>query len=443
MNSKLVMLAIAAVLVVANCTAAHSDLARLCDGSLASISSLSQAKAILDENNSHEESNCAQYKNSLAKLEPIIVSIESGDFCKLNLVEQIESYHAEFVKTKSFLIPDKLRDFFVALSFDVSSKCKKYAANLLATDSNIRVTKEELEELNSVESKSPTELKDVLLVDDIKQMAGKYFDRFKVIVSTEAGEKFRTLMLVCENKFKPFYSQLLLPSIKLAKLGYNRKVQEEEEQILSSWFGAIRVCESMAAAEIFEDKANIVGDKKALTFVSPDKATALRNSQGSLSEDVRKAAQPIEYSPPKSSIEAVGEVSSVSANELEQLAAAKKVKPFDTRKLIKKALKSKLKSALSSGKLRFKSLTSINCSKTCKTEVEDVTVNALNDLDNLSLQRVKRDLHDKIEVALEILFCVALVLCALLVGIMFGIGWTMQKLAQWEYDRQYAKLAAS
>ena len=427
MKSSRFMLAIVAVLVAASVGAAESDLIKLCDGNLLAISRLSQAKQILQDNKLSDESSCNQYKDSFAKLEPVLDAVESGNLCQLETVEKIERYHDEFVKKNSFLIPEKLREFFVALSFELSSECKKTAANLFATDSRISVTQDELKTFDSIGSSSSSDSKDVQLVEDIKKMGGKYYNHFELLISTEASKKYRMRMLDCENKFKPFYSKLLVPLIKLSKLGYNRKVQPEEEQILRSWFGAVRVCESIASAEVFEDKANIVGDKKALTFVSAEKAAVLRESQGSLNEEVKRHAQPVEYSPPKSSI-AVDEIPFVGNEELEQLAAAKKEKPFDTKRLIKKALKAKFKSALSSGKLRFKSLTSVGCSRKhqkCHAKVSDVTDITMKDLDNLSLQRIKREVDDPstAEMIVHIVFCIIIFVCAIIIAITLGIAY--------------------
>ena len=136
-----------------------------------------------------------------------------------------------------------------------------------------KITEEDYSAIPSEKAKQGDEefdIDDLLLAEDTKKLlAGKRSDKFAMLVNVEVGERFRKMVIACETKFKPFYSQLVVPIIKMSKLGYG---SQEDSLLLSKWFKIVRIYESLSVADVFEDTKNIVGDKKSLTFVSGDKA---------------------------------------------------------------------------------------------------------------------------------------------------------------------------
>ena len=180
---------------------ADSDLAQLCNGNLARISHLSQAKNIIAAIKSTIEPACAQFEDSLRKLEPILEDVDEGRLvCNVELVDKVRQYHTEFISTKSFLIPEALRRFFIVMCFEISRERKANLPARLAEDTRDKLSEEDYATLDgpakAEAESSPRTLAYVLLVEDIKKLAGKQFDNFKVLVSVPVGEALRKMMRV-------------------------------------------------------------------------------------------------------------------------------------------------------------------------------------------------------------------------------------------------------
>ena len=401
---------------ISSVTVADSDFAKLCNGNHVEISLISQAKAIVAASKSTSERSCQQFNGSLAALEPILEQVESGKVCQSDFVDKLSQYHTEFIRSKSVLIPQALRDFLMSLSAAIGSRCKATLFNSLKASIEGKVTEEDYSAIPSEQAKQEAEefdIDDLLLAEDIKRLlAGKRSDKFAMLVNVEVGERFRKLVVACETKFKPIYSQLVVPIIKMSKLGY---VGEKDDLLLRKWFKIVQVCESLSVADVYEDTANIVEDKKSLTFVSQDKAKELRKAQLSINEAVAFEEQLIDFTPTISTnLILDDEVPAANLNELEKL-VMRPQKSHGVMSLIKKQIKSKLISALASGKMRLKSLASLKCSLRgkCVAELEDVPESALEEISNANGSRGKR--FDAWWSTSGILTCIVIIPCAILV----------------------------
>ena len=132
------------------------------------------------------------------------------------------------------------------------------------------------------------------------------------------------MVVACETKIKPFYSQLVVPTIKMSKLGYAGK---QDDLLLRKWFKIVQVCESLSVADVFENAANIVGDKRSLTFVSGVKAKELRGIKLSVKDEVARDKQPIELTPTVAKVILDDEVPAANINELEKLVNKQRDRP--------------------------------------------------------------------------------------------------------------------
>ena len=83
---------------------------------MSTLTRTSQEKALVDESKSTGESSCQQFKGSLAALEPILEHVESGNVCQVDFVDKVSQYQTEFIRLKSVLVPQVLREFFIRLS---------------------------------------------------------------------------------------------------------------------------------------------------------------------------------------------------------------------------------------------------------------------------------------------------------------------------------------
>ena len=430
MFSKVIgqMVALALLLfAIISIVAADSDVAKLCNGDLIGISRISHAKALVEASKSTSERSCEQYKRSLAALEPILEQVESGDVCQVEFIEKVGNYHNEFIRSKSFLIPEALRNFFVSLVFEISAKCKTTLLNSLKADSANRISEEDYSSIPLEQSAErggdQLEVEDVLLAEDVqKLLAGKRIGKFVMLVNVEVGAKFRKMTSACETKFRPFYLQLIVPIVKLSKLGYFSRENNEDEQLLLDWFKIVQTCEALTVADVFEDTEKIIGDKNSLTFVSADKTKELRKNQISLNEAVLREEQPIEYTPSSINLSLADQVPEIDLNELEKR-IAKAGKTPGIKSMLKKKMKAKLKKAFLSGKLRFKSLNSLKCSKRgkCEAEVTDVSEVALNE-DDTRVERRKRAADPAVALLCLVVFPCAMLAIALLVLFLVGSG---------------------
>ena len=366
-----------------NVAVALSELDKLCDGSLAKIDRISQAKALVEE--SRSTGSCEQLKSPLSKLESILAQVESGHTCNLDFVEEVRNYHDEFIGKASLVIPRALRRFFISMCFELSAKCKTNLLDRLASDTSGKITDEDFAIIEApIGGKSAevaTNLNEIVLAQDLKALAGKLSGAMHVIVGSEASKRMREMIRVCIEKFEPFYSKLIVPLVELSKMGYDNS-SEDSQDFVRRWYGVVKTCESFAAVEIFEDKANIIsGNKKknSLALVSAEKAMHLRASQGSLAENLHPT---IDYTIDDLVSTIDDKLPVVDEQKLEELVAkAAKTSQRGIKSLLKKSLKAKLKWALSSGKLHLSSLSSLKCSikptKKCKGEVVDFNADKL------------------------------------------------------------------
>ena len=66
----------------------------------------------------------------------------AGNACQQDLIEVVHQFHDECVVYESFLLPEVMRHFFVALTFKISSKCRASLTNQLKADIETRITEE-------------------------------------------------------------------------------------------------------------------------------------------------------------------------------------------------------------------------------------------------------------------------------------------------------------
>ena len=204
--------------------------------------------------------------------------------CRDDFVEKVRHFHVEFVSSKSYLVPQAIREFFISLCFEVSAECKSFALKRLSYDTSGKVTDEDYApfEAAAKSRKEPVESNDTLLANDIKALLEEDFKDIAIMFSRGASAKIRDMMRVCRAKLEPFYSKLVVPLVKLAKLGYYYEESSENGLLADRWYNIVKVCESFAAIDSFEGTANLVKESKSLTNVTANEANELYESQGSL-----------------------------------------------------------------------------------------------------------------------------------------------------------------
>jgi len=110
------------------------------------LNSISQVEKLIEESKaSLSLDSCAPYMRSLVELEPVLARVKSGDTCDLDLVDLIRAYHLRFIAKDSsskedHAIPFAVRQFFLALGFQISAQCKMTLINNLEVDTRERIT---------------------------------------------------------------------------------------------------------------------------------------------------------------------------------------------------------------------------------------------------------------------------------------------------------------
>ena len=124
--------------------------------------------------------------------------------------------------------------------------------------------------------------------------------------------------------------------------------------------------------------------------------------------------QPIEFTPTAVKVILDDEVPVANLNELEKL-IMKSQKSHGVNSLIKKQIKSELRSIIASDKMRLKSLTSLKCPRKgkCKAELEDVQKSALEETSDKTGRRIKMSQNKRKPAG--IVACMLIFPCAVLV----------------------------
>lgn len=168
---------------------------------------------------------------------------------------------------QALMAPIAVRHFFLAFGLQLSSQCKRNLLQNLETDERKFLTADDFAVLMLFDKETPV---GELLSGDMEridfdsalylpQLEGERaeFSRLKqeqtVHLKTSASLDSSLFQLVtaCQTKFKPIYDKLLMPVIKLSKLGYDYQgeglSEPERAQLLGSkvksWLGIVHVCE--------------------------------------------------------------------------------------------------------------------------------------------------------------------------------------------------------
>ena len=389
-----------------------TDIVQLCNGKLARIDSISQAKALIEEIKSTTEQSCQQYKNTLELLEPVLRVVDSGNICNLEFVDGIfGQYHRQFIRTKSFLVPEPIRRFVIRLGFEITAKCTSTLANVLVADTENKIAETDYEilEMQTVTFSSPDlddgslDLEDVALSENIRRQSNGRTQ--EILVGENVGAKLGNIMRVCTSMFQPFYEQLIVPLLKMSSMGYNlphgqveRKLNNPNlENSLRRWYNLVRVCESLASVDIFVDKENLLDEKSkhTLTFIPTEVAKELRQKNGTLMNSVLRTVHPVKYATPTITTVIEDKLPEMDEEELELLVASRKYEDGFSSMVKQKAKAMKM---LSSGKIPPNALSVMKCSRTlsflkkrkCNVEVINLDQKTIKELEESDKRPGKR-----------------------------------------------------
>lgn len=240
---------------------------------------------------------CEAYHNSLLSLEDVLITVQTGKTCDLEFVDKIRNYHNSFIRSdrshnKFDSIPKALKRFFIGLAFQINAACKINLINNLENDVKGRLEARDYETIGFLEENHATliddsdkminDFDDVVRIKDVEDDNGN--NDAKMLIKMKTDLFLKTLQETCLNKFKPFYSKLILPLAELSNLGYNyqgellsRELEElKRNEFVKRWYNIVQTCESYEATELYYDASQrVYRNNQIITFISRAEADSL------------------------------------------------------------------------------------------------------------------------------------------------------------------------
>lgn len=290
---------------------------------------------------------CKDYQASLDELDPIL-SIEDGKHCSSESFELVKSYHFRFVSApkrlnkrpgqyekeeerpvyrqlhpdpfyytinldsynEPLVAPAAIRQFFLAYTLQISGLCKKamlanleYAhksgdikrdensiLSLLTHTSALRnLMMKDLEKTDFDNVLYMPELEgvsDELELSDLKAASKKVYMQ----TSVTEGSALYALMMDCKNNLRPIYLNLVMPVIKLSKLGYDylggELSKDERAELYSidmkTWLSIVHICEMFHGFLEVREEADKLARRHDLDDSKLDNELSLADSDDSL-----------------------------------------------------------------------------------------------------------------------------------------------------------------
>lgn len=225
---------------------------------------------------------------------------------KQQLHPEPRKYTAEFDENDNvIMIPIAVRHFFLAYALQVSHLCKRNLALNLKEDTERLLTEEEQSIMMLFDRSTPVgqalvkgfkelDFDNVLYMKELDGVANRptndEFDgeRKQHLKTTATHDSsVYAMALACKNKFKPIYDKLVMPIVKLSKLGYDyrgKEFDQKEKHALSGnnmqiWLGIVHVC------ELFENSIIIDGESvREQQLQPPEELTCSETHEGELDE---------------------------------------------------------------------------------------------------------------------------------------------------------------
>lgn len=351
---------------------------------VARISTIQRVKEYFDKlPEGHALSECKELHGDALRDLYELTSVSNTNVCSDKKITLIENYHNKYVSTnkdhvkirlenKSREAPQVLRLFFMHYAMEVDAICKRHFINNLEWDLKEkfghieefqRIGDDKKDEMFSVALEKFTSMyhvsdfEDVILfwnlidgsVEAAQSESGEArdggseldFDKktgepIRLMAKVKSMGPMRELQATCLNKYKPIYSKLLLPIIRLADLGYTNsgeqfKVELEElknNPTVKHWYAITQLCEAIIPMKLYEDSS--LGDKD-IVMITKEEADYLEEELDEEREaDELQVAEAIEYEPSTNSMEQVDVLESVKTEEAQNL-----VKKVNTNLLAK------------------------------------------------------------------------------------------------------------
>lgn len=277
----LILVAAVAMLAVAGAGADQLDgrdlYSRLCqDQVVADFRRISQAKALIEfaESEDAQSIDCdKKYREAILDLSGPLTEDDPDNHCTPERVNLITFYIEKHIKRDTLpdeipdpipekRIPQSLKHFFIGFSLDVSKICKLGMLKLLFEEEKQNLYKEDFKAVQQWAEGADWASK------QLRSRAVNYDDMFMVgnaicdsgvqkcrylYVQTEHHKRLQSMRATCHLTFKPFYSKLILPIVRLANVGIDYQGDEMQDKLdafrenpeLQKWAKLVFLCESI------------------------------------------------------------------------------------------------------------------------------------------------------------------------------------------------------
>lgn len=343
----------------------------LCRNRKVSISNVSGMLQLIEAIN-HDELRCAErYRAAIYELIPILMR-KKERLCNDITFEMIKHYHFRFIQPhiKSFglptgkvfkgqlhpeprtyflqyddhdqilMAPISVRHFFLKFALQVSHQCKMDLIKNLVRDQERVLESDDLElmapfteallgeQQAGAESPSGIDFDNVLYIPELdglkRRVSGELYEPTGgdssqpslLRTTADEGSDLYRMIVACRSRFEPIYNQLIVPIVRLSKLGYDyqgpKGWTESERSFLDSnlvrdWLVIVHVCEIFKYTRLVRVKPKLKTLGEFLTSKDDDDddegkpfALARGDSIDSSQEEELlddRDLEPVEYSP--------------------------------------------------------------------------------------------------------------------------------------------------
>lgn len=292
-----------------------------------------------------------EYLDSINRLKDV-VSVSNENVCSDPKLSLLENFHHDYIATneddpsKKPKIPKLLATFFMHYAIQVGITCRVNVIENLDLDmeyfydTNSPVGGQERyfeKLLNGIVAKftplsSIQNSGDVILVWDLIEdspMAKEYPMIMEPETDSQTGEPVRLLVKTkytnyvsfmkeqCRTKFRPVYEKLILPMVRISKLGYSVLVPQYERKLsllstdftVKRWYGVTQFCEAILPIQFYKDNSL---QPSEFIMISPEEASKLESP-------VVKMEKVSRYEPKTNSLAHLDEIPLVSYLEIQNL----------------------------------------------------------------------------------------------------------------------------
>ena len=326
------------------------------------ISTIGRLAAYLEElPDQHKLAKCRdQYLESVFNLRDL-VAFSNQNVCSDEKIAAIGNFHQRYVSTAReedspervgrSQAPRILKLFFMHYAVEVSTICKRTLIHNLEWDLEDKVSAKDFELVNAESLEKLVRLgnfftskegyEDVVLVWDlidesyfaymnpklqdlgyesVDQITG---EPIKLLLKVRQASQWWTIQHLCRKKFRPIYSKLILPVVRLANMGYSctgeqfaRELAEHKQsKLVSQWYTMTQICEALLPIQFFQHDS-VGADQVAI--ITKEEASLLRylqNKEGLPPRELGANFERVEYEPSTNSMVGVDKLESVETSE--------------------------------------------------------------------------------------------------------------------------------